>query len=78
MGKHQAVQPQVWESAGPGWKPAVLLKKSLLPSSDHLYNWLFETPWTVAHQFSQSFTISWILLKLMPIKSVMPSNHLIL
>ena len=36
------------------------------------------TPWTAAHQASLSFTISWSLLKLMSIKSVMPSNHLIL
>ena len=36
------------------------------------------TPWTAAHQTSLSFTISWSLLKLMSIESVMPSNHLIL
>ena len=36
------------------------------------------TPWTVAHQASLSFTISWSLLKLMPIESVMLSNLLIL
>ena len=39
---------------------------------------LFATPWTVAHQASLSFTISWSLLKLMSIESVMPSSHLIL
>ena len=39
---------------------------------------LFATPWTVARQASLSFTISWNLLKLMSIKLVMPSNHLIL
>ena len=39
---------------------------------------LFVTPWTTAHQASLSLTISWSLLKLMSIKSVMPSNHLIL
>ena len=39
---------------------------------------LFATPWTVAHQASLSFTISRSLLKLMSIKLVMPSNHLIL
>ena len=39
---------------------------------------LSATPWTVAHQASLSFTVSWSLLKLMSIKSVMPSNHLIL
>ena len=39
---------------------------------------LFVTPWTVAHQTSLPFTISWSLLKLMFIEWVMPSNHLIL
>ena len=39
---------------------------------------LFVTPWTAAYQASLSFPISWSLLKLMSIKSVMPSNHLIL
>ena len=39
---------------------------------------LFATPWTVARQASLSITNSWSLLKLMSIKSVMPSNHLIL
>ena len=40
--------------------------------------WLFVTPWTAAGRSSLSFTISWSLLKLMSIESVMPSNHLIL
>ena len=39
---------------------------------------LFVTPWTTALQASLSFTVSWSLLKLVCIKSVMPSNHLIL
>ena len=39
---------------------------------------LFVNPWTAAHQASVSFTISWGLLKLTSIESVMPSNHLIL
>ena len=39
---------------------------------------LFETPWIVARQASLSITNSQSLLKLMFIKSVMPSNHLIL
>ena len=39
---------------------------------------LFVTPWTAAHQASQPFAISWSLLKLMSIESVMPSTHLIL
>ena len=39
---------------------------------------LYVTPWTAAHQASLSFTISWSLLKLMAIESVMLSNHLVL
>ena len=39
---------------------------------------LFATPWTAACQAPLSFTISWSLLKLMSIESVMPSSHLIL
>ena len=39
---------------------------------------LLATPWTAACQASLSFTISWSLVKLMSIESVMPSNHLIL
>ena len=38
--------------------------------------WLFVTPWTPAHQASLSTMNSQSLLKLMFIKSVMPSNHL--
>ena len=40
--------------------------------------WLFVTPWTAACQASLSITNSWSLLKLMSVKVVMPSNHLIL
>ena len=39
---------------------------------------LFATPWSRAFQASLYFTISWSLLKLMSIDSVMPSNHLVL
>ena len=35
-------------------------------------------PWTEACQASLSCTVSWSLLKLMPIELVMPSNHCIL
>ena len=38
----------------------------------------FATPWTSARQASLSFTVSWSLIKLMSIQSVMPANHLIL
>ena len=39
---------------------------------------LFVTSWIVPCQASLAITISWSLLKLMSIQSVMPSNHLIL
>ena len=39
---------------------------------------LFATQWTAAHQASLSITDSQSLLKLMSIKSVMPSKHLLL
>ena len=40
--------------------------------------WLFVTPWIAARQVSPSITNSQRLLRLMFIKSVMPSSHLIL
>ena len=39
---------------------------------------LFATPWIAAHQASLSITNSWSLLKLMSIRSVMATSHLIL
>ena len=42
------------------------------------WGWLFVTPWTAALKASLSVTNSQSLLKLMSIKSVIPSNHLIL
>ena len=38
----------------------------------------FVTLWTATHQASLTFTISWSLLKLMSIRSVIPSKHPIL
>ena len=49
---------------------------AVAPSLSHL--WLSAAPGTAARQASLSFTASRSLLKLMSIKSVMPSNHLIL
>ena len=40
--------------------------------------WVIANPWTVACQASMTFTISWSLLKLMFIVSMMPSNPLTL
>ena len=51
-------------------------KFSSVQSLSHV--WLFETPWTAAHEASLSITSSQNLLKLMSIESVMPSNHLTL
>ena len=45
--------------------------------SHSVVSWLFVTPWTTVWQSSQYIIVSWNLLKLMCIKSVMPSNHLI-
>ena len=39
--------------------------------------WLFANPWTAAFQAPPSFTISWSLLKLTSIESVISSNHLV-
>ena len=49
---------------------------SLVQSLSHVQ--FFVTPWTAAHQASLSITNSQSLLKLMYIKLVVPSNHLIL
>ena len=40
--------------------------------------WVFVTPSTTARQSSLSFAVSWTLLRIMSLESVMPSNHLIL
>ena len=58
----------------------VLFRKLLKFSSVQLLSciWLFAAPWTAARQASLSITNSQSLLKLMSIKLVMPSNHLIL
>ena len=52
-----------------------MLYISLVRSLSHV--WLFVTPWAAAPQASLSITNSQSLLKLVSIKSVMPSNHLI-
>ena len=49
------------------------IRKVVVQSLGHVQ--LFATPWTESHQASLSFIVSLILLKLMSIESVMPSNH---
>ena len=73
--KHQffSVQSSLWSNSH---VPIWLLEKpefSSVQSLSHVR--LFATPWIAARQASLSITNSWSLLKLMPIKSVMPSNH---
>ena len=64
-------------------KQGHLLKRDALtggPCSVQLLShvWFFVTSWTAAQQASLSINNSRSLLKLMSLKSVMPSNHLIL
>ena len=70
-----------WRGKGCKWKKSPLWASvSSSISSVQLLShvWLFVTPWTAAPQAFLSITNSQSLLKLMSIKSVMPSNHLIL
>ena len=54
------------------------LKHLLLLLFSHYITSDSAAPWAAACRGSLSFTISWSLLKLMSVESVMPSNHLIL
>ena len=58
-----------WDSRGRGHISSVQSLSCVQP---------FVIPWTAAHQSSLPITNSWSLLKLMPIESLMPSNHLVL
>ena len=62
------------------WYVSTSVSWSVLFNSVQLiiHVWLFANPWTAACQASLSVTNSLTLLKLMSIKLVMPSNHLIL
>ena len=62
-------------TTAPVGKPIQVTRSTLLLLS-HVQR--FVTPWTTACQAFLSFTISHSLLKHMPSKSVMPSNHFIL
>ena len=73
---HSSIQSLAYISQS--WVPLreAPLSESLVQSLSHV--WLFETPWTAACQASLCITNFQSLLKFMSIKSVMPSNHLIL
>ena len=78
-GTHESYQISSWSSFWLLPYMANLLSKSSISSVQSLsYVWLFVTPWTAALQTSLSIINSQSLFKLMSIKSVMPSNHLIL
>ena len=63
-------------SDGTGCHDLSFLQFSSVQSLSHV--WLFAAPWIAARQASLSITSSWSLPKLMSIKSVMPSSHVIL
>ena len=56
----------------------ILLISSSFQSLSHVWLFRWHASWTEACQASLSFTISWSLLKLTSIESMMQSNHLIL
>ena len=58
------------------WNFVCRIQFSSVQSLSHVQ--LFGTPWTTAHQASLSITNSQSFLKPMSVKSVLPSNHLIL
>ena len=74
----------IFHSAKHPLSPSMLLQmaefhrllNSSVQSLSHV--WLFAMPWTASNQASLSITNFHSLLKLMSIKSVMPSSHLIL
>ena len=72
----------MWDLPGAGMEPVSCKPAGELLTTQFSQSlsgvWLFVTPWTAARQASLSITNSWSLLKLIPIKSVMPSNHLVL
>ena len=72
------------KSCFPSSKSSLLPKQTVKKDSSSQFSSVAQScptlcdPWAAARQASLSITNSWNLLKLMPIESVMPSNHLIL
>ena len=58
------------------WGPQTKASVQSVQSLSHV--WFYATPWLAARQASLSITNTQSLLKLMSIKLVMPSNHLIM
>ena len=77
MGHREGEERVPWVPREGCWPaPCPSAQFSSVQSLSHVQ--LFATPWTAARQASLSITNSRSLPKLMPIESVMPSNHLIL
>ena len=81
------VWPEIWKPEGHiwigiGWREWISrsweFKAHIISIQWLSHVQLFGIPWTAAHQASLSISSSWNLLKLMSIKVVMPSNHLVL
>ena len=72
--------PEDWNIQSHPWPPGREERLETEFSHQLLFSHvqLYATPWTAAHQASLSFIISWSLLKLMSIDSMMPSNLLVL
>ena len=75
------LQSMGWQRVGHNWATSLTLMFStqifsVVQLLSHIR--LFATSWSVACQAFLSFIISWSLLKLMSIESMVPSNHLIL
>ena len=79
LGTCRAAETNVWFSFLSQWSDS-WTKSCHCPcqSVQSLSIWPIVTSWTAAHQASLSITNSPSLLRLMTIKSLMPSNHLVL
>ena len=75
---NQALRRQSWINLDTMWTNLTILKicpvNVFVVFQSLSYIWLFVTPWTAAPQASLFFTISWSLLKLLSIESMMPSH----
>ena len=81
------IVPRVWNFPSQPWSLPLPIHDRLVSMKPSLIFVVIQslsrvlqsaTPWTAARQASLSITNSWNLLKLISIKSVIPSNHLIL
>ena len=76
--KNHTTQCFIWRYSHLKWQQCLPLYLKSVVVKSLSRDRLFVTPWTAVRKASLSFTISQSLLKLMSIRSVMLSNHLIL